>query len=292
MVKKKATNNKKSTTVIETQSEEEIKDRSIVTIEEYLNTDINGYEDDVILSQLDEDTILQNIITQIKHIYVNEEYSSRNSFFEYFYTRYNYLYKKYKDVNDGDNKEIMDEAKASYDKILNKIHNTIQERFNFDVVFDDMIDFKDKIEYIRSEYEFFVLNLPEKMTDFIYAWIIENMDSLCKVYPKLKEKDQTFAYKMAKSECDGDITPILANIKNIIPSIDIDPRSLLNFATLDNGYELNNYMIRKEFLSEDPDIESVTYDMEKFSDYLVKLVSEDIPNVNVMVFSKLVNKFK
>lgn len=285
-------NNKKSTTIIDKETSEEIKDRSVVSIEEYLNTDINGYEDDVILSQLDEDTILQNILSQIKNIYINEEFSSRNSFFDYFYTRYNYLYKKYKDVNDGDNKEIMDEAKASYDKILNKIHSSIEERFHFQVIFDDMIDFNDKIEYIRAEYEFFVINLPESMTDFIYYWIIENMDSLMKAYPLIKDKDQTFAYKMVKDACDNDYTGVLANIKYIIPSIDVDPRSLMNFATMDNGYELVNYMIRKEFLSDSSDIEAVTYDMDKFSEYLMKLVSEYIPEVNVSVFSKLVNKYK
>lgn len=265
-------------------------DRVVFSISDYFDDNLVRYDDDVILSQLNEDIVRTNIVSQIKSAKDVDIHNEGNSYFDYFESRYRYLVNKYKDATDGPTLELKDEADTVYRNILALVHSTIEDTFDFHVVFSEDTSIDTLIEYIRAEYSFFVLNLREKLSDFAFTWVSENMDALCEKYNDTTCSDdlENLSYQSLSAIMDNKNTLPIYHLSDSLKDYQGDGVDFIKTATKLEPAEYTNYHITDELVFND-DADSVEFG----DDFVPGLKDVLVSNADILTTTqaRLVSKY-
>ncbi|QXN67899.1 hypothetical protein FPHOBKDP_00145 [Listeria phage LPJP1] len=202
--------------------------------EEYKRENVNE-----IITNISEDIMIDNILSQINDTDIQDLSEVRKSFFEYFEERYNFVKKNY---NDDD--EAMQNCREVFDDILNQIIKAISEKYSFDLFFSDILLFDTKVEITKSLYYFFVINIRENIENMIYYFIMKNRKTLVKMFNTIsKEERKNLSYINLSSAINNDYTTMIYHLSMIIDNIEIPTNEdIIELMVEDNSYELYNYV--------------------------------------------------
>lgn len=232
-------------------------------------------EYDEVIMNISEDIMIDNIKEQIeesntRQFYINQYHKD---FFEYFEIRFKFILERYKEDND-----ILIKTKQVYHDILNEIQESIENTYQFSLEFPEDILIEDKAQYIKSLYNFFVLNKKETLNNLFINYIEKNIMQLAKTYKDSMDEDviNSLSYNNLKKTIDNDYTPLVYSIPEIIDGIHIsDNEDVIETIIYDEESELNNYQIDKMLVEQ-----SVT-DV-RFDNHLINVFRDSFIENNVL----------
>ena len=134
---------------------------------ELVDVDFGDKED--LLASISEDTMIDNILDQIEFLGTDENTYRNSSLFQYFRDRIDYIRTKYPDDLD---------AIQQTNEVLDRIFSAIQKKYALDVKLTESLDFDKKLDYVEATYNFFVLNVFERTSNFFKTYILDNLEAL------------------------------------------------------------------------------------------------------------------
>lgn len=190
------------------------KDIIAILTEEKERFERDNYEE--ILTSISEDIILNNILDQIEDSLNIETIKEKQSLFNYFDIRMKALIDTYTYEN-----EEYPTLIETIDEVLNIISKKIEEVFNIEIIYSDIIDIEKKINYVKALYNFFTVNLYKTVTNLSYSFINKNLEVYVKEIGKINtEERNNLSYKYLQTDIDNEYTPFIYNLDSIINTLD------------------------------------------------------------------------
>lgn len=232
-------------------------------------------EYDEVIMNISEDIMIDNIVEQIQKSNTMEFYNDGNAtdFFKYFEIRFNFIMDRYKD---DDN--ILARTRDVFEDILNRVLETIEDTYEFEIEFLPAILIKDKMENVRALYEFFVINKANNVDKLCINYIENNKDQFIKLYQSTIENDikTSLSYSNLKNIIDNKYTAMIFSIPEILEDIVLNTNEeVLDLIILDEEDELINSIIDRLL------IEQSSADV-RFDNNLVNVFNETIIGNNLL----------
>lgn len=228
-------------------------------------------EADVIVMQISEDIILDNILEQISNSLDYKFYDrNKQSFFEYFEKRFEFVIKRYDDDTD-----VVHRCKMAYNDVLNQIMEKIEEMFEFNIEFEENILIEKKAEYIKSLYYFFVINQKENIENLLINIIHKNIDFLKNNFKDNISKDveKSLSYNNLRKSIDNDYTPLIYYTNEVLDNIEVEfNEEILELMIKGEEDELNNFYVDRLLIEQS--IGSVVFE-NNLLDTLSPLIEEN-----------------
>ena len=195
-----------------------------------------------VMAVVSEDIVLSNIIDQIKDLKNLDTIYNRTSLFDFFEERLNFLYSKYSDDSIKMN-EVTLLANSISDSIIYEIGKTIGIDFE---ISEDAILTETKLQYAKSLYNFFVVDIAEKLEVMTFNYIIKYKDTFRDLFSTLNKDDKkNFSYTYLKNSIDNEYTPMIFHMNDILDTIEIPHNEEFIEMIVKDDPEIDNYFIQK-----------------------------------------------
>lgn len=187
------------------------------------NDEINVFDVERILGDLSIDIVKENIITQINDPLIYES---------------NYCDDVYETLEEArDELGHVEEYKIEIEEIAVDFNNflidTLNSKFDLDIDRDSLESYQVE-ELARNCYDFFVVNLKENLTTFIFNYILDNKTYLAEMLDtEYKRKDVTTLNmkKSLKNKEDVVIMSNLIDVINYIIGLEFDPSDFIEWCS-------------------------------------------------------------
>lgn len=257
--------------------------KEVTAMNKVIERDVDTYpliKNDIneILGKVSDDVLLQNIKEQVESVLITSVYE--NNILALVDDRYE-MAKQIAIANQSN--ELLVKIDNARRNVYVTTLNAIEEKFNIKTnLLDSRID--ELYDYINALYKFLVLNKQTHIIKILKDYIIDNKKQLVKEYKQCINKKDLLYKSFKKSIKNPDLVVILYNIEEIIDdfmSVYIQEinDTLIETATNDNEYEINNYYMRKLFI-EDNSL-TVFYD-ENFASILFECLNDNDIKIDIV----------
>lgn len=223
--------------------------------------DVEFGEKEDVLASLSEDTMMDNILDQIKLLGTSDTSYRNASLFQYFRDRIDYLRSRY-----PDDQEIIIQT----NEVLDRIFQAIIAKFSLEVTFSESIPFPRKLAYVEAAYNFFILHIFEKTASFYETYIMENLDTLIAEGQARLTKDdaKNLSYKsILESVPTKDLAPLIYFIEDFLQAVDIvDSIQVIEYMIKSDEGQVDNHLIKDMLINE-------TYTAVNFLQPLCKVIT-------------------
>ena len=222
-----------------------------------------------IIDFISEDIILDNIQSQIDNMLDPESVKTRsyNSLFTYIEDRMKFM------VNSYPEPDKVSEIWKLFSEVLDKISKPIEDQLEIEIEYSDVIQSSRKVDYVKSLYSFFVIDMSSHLEDLVYNYIIKEKDSLKTKYDSLINKDdrKNLSYVHLKNIIDNDYTPMIFSVDDIVKGMEIEfNEDIIDYMINLDPTEFVNYNMDCIFI--DNEFVDVNFNknlMEKFRPLLI-----------------------
>lgn len=196
-----------------------------------------------VITKVNEDIIIDNIINQIEGLKNKENLGTRQSLFKYIDDRFIYLMNKY-----GSDPDKRSEIRGMFDDILDTISNAIEDQININIEYSSVLDMETKFEYVHALYNFFVIDLQNELVDMIFNYVIGNKDQLTELIDKTLDPEdrKNLSYQYIRKDINNKYTPLIYYLDTIIETLDIpNNEDIIEFMTIGDEDELSNSLVNQ-----------------------------------------------
>ena len=209
---------------------------------ELVDVDFGDKED--LLASISEDTMIDNILDQIEFLGTDENTYRNSSLFQYFRDRIDYIRTKYPDDVD---------AIQQTNEVLDRIFSAIQKKYALDVKLTESLDFAKKLDYVEATYNFFVLNIFERTSNFFKTYILDNLEALrAEGLARLTPADQkNLTYRSISDSAPAENIPVIYFLQDFLNGIDLtDSIQVLEYMMKGDEEEINNHLVSSLLINE------------------------------------------
>lgn len=227
-------------------------------------TDIEVKEE--MLANISEDTMIDDILDQISFLGTDDNFCRNNSLFNYFRVRIDYLRSKYPDDQD---------TIIKTNEVLDRIFDAIKKKFALDIKLHESIPFETKLDYVEAAYNFFILHIFEKTSNFFYSYIFDNLDVLRKEgKARLTPEDlKNLSYKTIAESIPAENVPVVYFLHDFLSSINmIDSIQAFEYMIKGEEDEIDNHLMYSLLVNET--YADVTF-LEPLGDIIQKLAKSN-----------------
>lgn len=196
-----------------------------------------------VITRVSEDIIIDNIISQIEKFKEPEFLGNRKSLFGYIEDRFTYLVNKY-----GTEVDKVDSIKIVFDKILDDISDAIEKEISTDIEYSQVLSLNDKFDYVKSLYEFFIINIEDELVDLVVNYTVKNKKSLSELFNSNLHTDErkNLSYNYLRNSIDNEYTTMIYHIDTVIETMDIQfNEEIIELMTLNDEEEFTNFTVNR-----------------------------------------------
>jgi hypothetical protein len=209
-------------------------------LEEKEATFLTEKEIEQVINSLSDDIIFDSVKEQIQNVFTSID-STPTYYITYFTTKYDFIMNKYSEYE-----EVVAKVKEIREELFMKIKGLLEERFDFTIDFPESLGMQERFNVISHLYGFLVIRNKDNSSRIIINYVEREMKNLIKYYkPLIDKKDLT--YVNMKKFINKDITTIICKLPEIISHIEVASGTDLINLSIDDEWELTNWVVRDLF---------------------------------------------